>query len=347
MALHVAVVGAGINGVTCAFQLKQKYPALKLSIIAGSFSPNNTSDVAAGYWRPPMGTPQMQEKYLRWSVSTLKFIIQNVKCNKDANKMGLTTCHGYLLYRSDNTKIPYWSSFVPNFRVLNEKDLERFPMYIKRGLAYTTGVTEGSRYIDYYMIKLEESGVRIMKKQLTHISELYSDYDVIINCSGVGAKDLIGDEKVYPIKGQIVRVSAPWIKEFIAMTELDSEGRTPYIYPNQTNIILGGVKRDNDYSKESSTEDTNWILNKAKDFYPSLEHASIVDVSVGFRPARDEIRVETENLQDEHSRAKVIIHNYGHGGSGLTFYWGCGEEVLTLFEEFIRDSDFFKFKGKL
>ena len=39
------------------------------------------------------------------------------------------------------------------------------------------------------------------------------------------------------------------------MTELDSRGRVPYVYPNQDYIILGGVKRDFDSNKEPSSAD--------------------------------------------------------------------------------------------
>jgi D-amino-acid oxidase len=45
----------------------------------------------------------------------------------------------------------------------------------------------------------------------------------------------------------------------------------------------------------------------------------VITDRVGFRPTRPEIRVEREG---------DVIHNYGHGGSGLTLSWGCAREVL-------------------
>jgi D-amino-acid oxidase len=49
---------------------------------------------------------------------------------------------------------------------------------------------------------------------------------------------------------------------------------------------------------------------------------------VGLRPGRAEVRLEKELIS-----GKVIIHNYGHGGSGVTLSWGCAEEVVELANE--------------
>ena len=32
-------------------------------------------------------------------------------------------------------------------------------------------------------------------------------YDVVVNCTGIGSRQLIGDTSVYPVRGQVLRVS--------------------------------------------------------------------------------------------------------------------------------------------
>ena len=120
------------------------------------------------------------------------------------------------------------------------------------------------------------------------------------------------------------------------MTELDSTGRVPYVYPNQDYIILGGVKRDFGSSKKPSNADREWILEKTQDFYPSLEYVAIIEEKVGLRTARDETRLEMEKLKERNTKAKAVIHNYGHEGWGLSMYLGSGEEVVKLFDEFLE-----------
>ena len=58
-----------------------------------------------------------------------------------------------------------------------------------------------------------------------------------------------------------------------------------------------------------------------------LEH------KVGLRPGRPEIRLEREDAANGPPR----IHNYGHGGSGITLSWGCAEETLRLVREALED----------
>lgn len=50
--LKFIVLGAGINGLSCAFRLAEHYPDARIEIISERFSPNTTSDVAAGLWEP-------------------------------------------------------------------------------------------------------------------------------------------------------------------------------------------------------------------------------------------------------------------------------------------------------
>jgi D-amino-acid oxidase len=50
-------------------------------------------------------------------------------------------------------------------------------------------------------------------------------------------------------------------------------------------------------------------------------------VRQGYRPVRDLIRVEATVLG-----GRPVIHNYGHGGGGVTVSWGCAREVATMVE---------------
>jgi D-amino-acid oxidase len=52
----------------------------------------------------------------------------------------------------------------------------------------------------------------------------------------------------------------------------------------------------------------------------------IVSVACGLRPVRSTVRLEREEL----GGGRVVIHNYGHGGAGVTLSWGCAAEVATL-----------------
>ena len=46
----------------------------------------------------------------------------------------------------------------------------------------------------------------------------------------------------------------------------------------------------------------------------------------GFRPYRE----QTYRLEPEVVGNKFVVHNYGHGGAGITLSWGCAHEVLDI-----------------
>lgn len=57
------------------------------------------------------------------------------------------------------------------------------------------------------MEQFRRKGGNVVVKRLECFEELASDFDVIINCSGIGAKELANDLSVHPIRGHIFRVS--------------------------------------------------------------------------------------------------------------------------------------------
>lgn len=61
---------------------------------------------------------------------------------------------------------------------------------------------------------------------------------------------------------------------------------------------------------------------------PDLSTNKIMRYSTGIRPCRTSgIRLEAEKIQN-----KLIIHDYGHGGSGISLSWGCAQEAVQIMQ---------------
>lgn len=179
--------------------------------------------------------------------------------------------------------------------------------------------------------RLRKAGGIVEKRKLAGLQDLSSGYDLIVNCSGLGSKDLAGDERVHPIRGQILKLEAPWLKNFIR----DGDGMT-YIFPGVHGVTVGGTRQKGDWRLEADEGDREDILERCSRLQPSLRRARILNEWVGLRPGRASPRVERELLQFR-GRAVPVVHNYGHGGWGVSLAWGTSVDALGLVKQCLKD----------
>lgn len=60
------------------------------------------------------------------------------------------------------------------------------------------------------MRRFESAGGKVFQKRVESFDDLIQDYDLIINCTGLGARFLTNDQKIKPIRGQVLRADASW-----------------------------------------------------------------------------------------------------------------------------------------
>jgi D-amino-acid oxidase len=67
------------------------------------------------------------------------------------------------------------------------------------------------------------------------------------------------------------------------------------------------------------------MLHDAAAVFPALGQARVITERVGLRPCRPAVRLEAQPLPG----GRVLWHNYGHGGAGVTLSWGCARELTA------------------
>ena len=178
-------------------------------------------------------------------------------------------------------------------------------------------------YLDYLRARFERAGGALEVAAVPSLAELAGVAPVMVNCSGVGARDLVPDPAVVPVRGQVVIAANPGIEEFF----IDRDAEPPwivYMFPHGEQILLGGTNEEGNWDETPKTHIAERIMAGCAAIDPRLRNAEILGHRVGLRPCRPEVRLESEPLD-----GSVLWHNYGHGGAGISLSWGCASEIAA------------------
>lgn len=315
MKKEILILGAGVSGLsTGILLLKEGY---SVTIWAKELPPNTTSDKAGAFWYPYLSNPK--DKVTKWAKFTLDYLKKKFVPDPKSGCVIRTVTEVF----DEKVGDPWWKDAVDNYRKPTQDELP--DGYID---AYQTEAVmmDTSIYMDYLVEMFKNLEGKLVQKTINNIQEGLVEYEIVVNCTGLGSRELFNDNSIYPVRGQIVRVKPNGFDQVIA----DDEGHNSlaYIIPRINDIVLGGTAQVNDWNLEVDPKDTKEILRKCAAIAPELKNVEIIGESVGLRPVRDEIRLEAEDYS-----GKTVIHNYGHGGSGFTLSWGCGQGVTSLVEK--------------
>ncbi len=309
--MDAIVVGCGVIGLTAAVRMRES--GLDVGIVAAALPPETTSSVAAALWYPYRAYPE--DRVLSWGRRTFEVFEDLARLPESGVRMR----EGVELWR-EPVPDPWWASALPSVRRCAEDEL---PPPYRDGHTFTAPVVEMPIYPRYLMDRFIDAGGYVEQRAISSLDDLV-DGRVIVNCAGLGARELVGDASMEPIRGQIARVRNPGLERFM-LDEENPEGVT-YVIPRSGDCILGGTAEEGEWEMEPDLETASGILGRCTALEPRLAGAEVLEHRVGLRPGRPEIRLELEDA----SLGPPRVHNYGHGGSGITLSWGCAEETLHL-----------------
>jgi D-amino-acid oxidase len=334
--LEVAVIGCGVVGLPTALEVqKQLGPTGRVVIFTDRLSPWTTGDVSAGLWTPYLLENTPQEKITRWAKTTQDYILKLWK-RGEAKDTGISLQLITTLSDDKNFQLPPWIKISLGHSEISPEQIKRYNRRFNEeftgGFAFVSFIWEPSKFLPYLQRKFQQRGGEIKLGKIERFEQL-SRFDVVVNCTGLDSRVLVPDPQVHPIRGQVVRVKAPW--QFEAFMSDAQDGK--YIIPNEECVILGGTHQVDDYNTEIDEGDKRDILEGCCKYVPSLVNAPVMGHQAGLRPGRDQVRLELEYRRVE-GKVMKIVHNYGHGGSGITLSIGCAVDAARLVKEALGSS---------
>ena len=311
MDMDCVVIGAGVSGLSSAIRLLESGHSVR--VMAREFSPDLVSDVAAALWYPFLAHPM--EKTDRWGAETYTELM---RLGEEEPMSGITMKFGRE-YLREVVELPGWRNNITHFRVLDSGEIPEGWIF---GWEFESPIIEMHHYMPWLLQRTRDLGGLIEECVVEDLAGITAE--VIVNCSGIGARELCQDTEVKPVRGQII-----YIDQDPGFGRFDQQPETlTYTIARRDCTVLGGTAQSDDWSLELRDSDRETILQKCEAVWPELDRSKIIGESVGLRPSRSEVRLESEIVN-----GTLVIHNYGHGGAGVTLSWGCADEVVSLIEE--------------
>jgi len=333
-AVDAVVVGAGVIGLTTAVSLAEA--GLATRVITAAPPAATTSAAAGAIWGPVRcGPPDRCQAWARTGLGVLSALAGEPAAGVH-QLTGREVC-------AEFTEPPAWTGLLPDVRVLGAGDL---PQGFVAGWQYTAPAVNMPVYLEYLLRRYEGLGGSVSAGTVTSLASVAAP--VVVNCTGADARTLVPDPAVMPVRGQVVVAENPGITEFYldhgnhsdsgdsrdhgnhadsgdSADHSDSGANYLYVFPHGDVVVLGGTAHEGASDWAPRPEVAERILRDCIAVFPSLRGARVVAERVGLRPVRPAVRLEAEELPG----GRVLWHNYGHGGAGVTLSWGCAAELTA------------------
>jgi D-amino-acid oxidase len=319
----VLVVGAGVSGLTTAVCLAEN--GLNVWVRAARPPQDTTSAVAGAIWGPHL--VETGERAARWRRTTLA-VLRELATGPASRSAGVRIVSGIQVFRGTPPGTPAPPDWLTELGGCRPCGLAELPPGFSSGWRYAAPVAHMPTYLGYLQARFERAGGTLGVGTVVSLAGAAREAGarVVVNCSGAHARQLAGDPAVTPVRGQAVVAANPGLTEFL-IAPGDGSAELAYLFPHGEEVILGGSEAAGDWNLEPDPAVAGRILRDCAAIEPRLRGAPVLAHRVGLRPVRPAVRLEAEPGGEGNP---LIVHNYGHGGGGVTLSWGCAHEAASL-----------------
>ena len=258
---RAAVIGCGAVGLATARLLQRR--GVRVTIYAKDLPPRTTSNVACAQWSPySVSDPQVHTDGFRVRLERAARIAHRIFQDMVGVRYGIRWLPNYPL-----SAVPFGGPAAPDALAdlfAESRDLApgTHPFPVRYARRFSTMMIEPPVYLGAVMRDFRLAGGRIRIRELGSLDEIAALGERrIVNCTGIGAKALMGDEELTPLKGQLtVLLPQPEVR-YIALNQ------GLYMMPRADGILLGGTSERGEWSLEPNREAEERILAGHADFF--------------------------------------------------------------------------------
>jgi D-amino-acid oxidase len=322
----IAVIGAGVVGLSTAVRLLER--GLAVTIHAEHRSPRIASAVAPAMFTPFPGLDVARSR--RWAHTSLEAL------RALEHREGPTAGVRFGPFREYCYRQPGPRPFAD---LSSQRAVPVMPQGFAAVLDSDRPHIDTNRHLAWLESRFVLLGGRMVEEQLTSIDMLFErGHAIVVNCAGVGARTLARDPLVRAMRGIVVHMR----RTLGLVRSLHDDAPyniVAYVFIYDDHLVLGSTYEADVWDEVIEEEEVQAIVERCRrlaciDGCPNWRDlgAEIIDRRVGLRPIRGEAGISEDiRLEIEHAGAgRTIVHNYGHGRSGVSLAWGTAEEAADM-----------------
>ncbi len=250
-----AVIGCGVIGLSTA-RLFQRQGG-SVTIYAKALPPETTSNIAGGFWLPTSvydsrnPSPKFLDQFNQACLTANRAFQLLV-----GNEYGVKWIDTFEMVSGPEelaNPLPGGSQLYPNIQFHHDKKKYFGQETVRQ---YSTMLIEPHTYLNALLRDFYLAGGKVVVREFRDRREIATlPESLIFNCTGLGARTLVGDQTLGPVRGQL--------EILLPQPEVDYcyLGMSGYMFPRKDGIILGGTFERDNWSTEPDEDTTTRILN--------------------------------------------------------------------------------------
>jgi D-amino-acid oxidase len=272
-ARRAAVLGCGGVGLAAARQLQRR--GFEVTVYAATVPPDTTSNMSLAGFTPASGVVSLDGRTPEWDaqfkdVVTLSYRQLQLLVGRG---YGVSWLFNYFatedpkIVSGENTLMP--PGLEPDFEVLGPGEHPFPSTYAAR----VPGIRiEPSIYLDAMVRDVLLFGGRIVIRKFASPRELVALQEpVIVNCTGLGSRELFGDNQLVPHKGQLtVLVPQPEV-DYATIGGARVRSQMPsaglHMMPRADGIVLGGTRERDVWTLEPNQDEMKRVIDGHRQFF--------------------------------------------------------------------------------
>ena len=239
-ASDVAVVGAGAVGLATARLLQRR--GRIVTIYARDLPPNTTSNIAGAQWSPTSVSDSPDGPFGEQFERASRLAHRHFQDLAGDPAYGVRWIDNW--FPSDRPpRNGYRSRIADLYPETEDLEGDEHPFPTRYARRMTTLFIEPPRYLRAVMRDFRTAGGTVVVGEIADLRQLAAlPEPVVVNCTGLGARELFGDDTLVPVKGQLVVLRPQAHVNYLSVGggRFSTEG-SQYMFPRADGLLLGGT----------------------------------------------------------------------------------------------------------